>query len=48
MSNGFVDVGHNVGDPLEVQLRLCGRADGLRLLSVLMADLVFTDSYGAT
>ena len=48
MSNGFVDVGHNVGDPLEVQLRLRGRAQGLRLLSVLMADLVFTDSYGAT
>ena len=51
MPDSLVDVGYDVGDPLEVQLRLRGRAHGagVSLLGVLiMADLVFSDSYGAT
>lgn len=46
--DSLVDVGHDVGDPLEVHLGLWSGAAGLRLLSVLMTHLVFANIYGAT
>ena len=48
MPDGLVDVGYDVGDPLQVHLGLRSRAAGLRLLSVLMTHLVIANIYGAT
>ena len=46
--DSLVDVGYDVGDPLQVHLGLRSRAAGLRLLSVLMTHLVIANIYGAT